>query len=205
MEIKSLERTLSTLVDNISNAVELNIDDVAKAKLSLQLVKLTVCLRSIQPLIKMYDVQNSIYDRLFSNLENKSQKELLVLQQIALNRSNDIYNKINNTLASLDLKSIETTLTAINTVSANGIEVDKTKRLEALELLTKITSLSSGTSSSELDKYISKDKMLRESEREVQEFNTSQTVEGSLRESISPVTSALDLIKDNFDEESTIF
>lgn len=139
MKIDSIELQVNQLISEIANSKSLEINDLLKSKIAMQLSKIHFGLKMVDRLIKLYEYQESIEDKLFdpNEIENLSVRELLVMQSVAAKRIDNYSNKIDSILGKINIRELEGSLTLIsNSTSTKEItEDDKELRNRSLEVL----------------------------------------------------------------------
>ncbi|BES79788.1 hypothetical protein [Yersinia phage vB_Yru_GN1] len=146
MKIDSLELQVNQLIRDVAESKSLEINDLLKSKIAMQLSKVHFGLKMVDRLIKLYDYQELVEDRLFdqTEIENLSVRELLVMQSVVGKRIDNYSSKIDSILAKINLRELEGSLTLIsNTSSTKEITEDdkdlRNKSLEVLSLVGKLT------------------------------------------------------------------
>jgi hypothetical protein len=146
MKIDSLELQVNQLIRDVAESKSLEINDLLKSKIAMQLSKVHFGLKMVDRLIKLYDYQELVEDRLFdqTEIENLSVRELLVMQSVVGKRIDNYSSKIDSILAKINLRELEGSLTLIsNTSSTKEITEDdkdlRNKSLEVLNLVGKLT------------------------------------------------------------------
>lgn len=114
--IQSLDLHVNELIASIKDAQKLGVNELIKAKVAFQLTKINLGLRLITRVMKLYDLQEVIEDRLLTKdaISDMSVRELLVMSSVNSKRMNDYFGKMDKILGSINLRDLEGSLLIIN-------------------------------------------------------------------------------------------
>lgn len=114
--IQSLDLHVNELIASIKDAQKLGVNELIKAKVAFQLTKINLGLRLITRVMKLYDLQEVIEDRLLTEeaIQGMSVRELLVMSSVNSKRMNDYFGKMDKILGSINLRDLEGSLLIIN-------------------------------------------------------------------------------------------
>lgn len=156
--IRSLDIHVNELISTIKDAQRLGVNELIKAKVAFQLTKINLGLRLITRVMKLYDLQEKIEDKLLTEdtINDMSVRELLVMSSVNSKRMNDYFGKMDKILGSINLRDLEGSLLIINELDAkqqaqlsNGSDSGsdlRTLSLGVLEQITKMGALRTGQS-----------------------------------------------------------
>lgn len=147
--ISSLDTHVNELIRTIKDAEKLGVNELIKSKVAFQLTKINFGLRLINRIMKLYDLQEKIEDRLLTedSINDMSVRELLVMSSVNSKRLNDYFGKMDKILGSINLRELEGSLLLINEIDTkqqltdqtNGGDTSlKTLSLQVLNQMTKM-------------------------------------------------------------------
>lgn len=149
-KILSLDKQVNQLIDDIRNSDNLEISDLLKAKVSFQLTKINLGLRLITRVLKLYNLQEMIEDRMLNEnqIQDLSMRELLVMSSVNSKRLDNYFGKMDKILGSINLRELEGSLLILSEISnkekVKELADDSTSedlRSLSLELLSTISKL----------------------------------------------------------------
>lgn len=132
MKIDSIDKHVTQLISDISNAVDFQSNDLLKSKVAFQLTKIHLGLMLINRIIKLYSIQEQLEDRVLNeqSIENLSMRELLVMSSYNSKRLDNNYAKMDKILASINLRELEGSLLILAEVAAKERENPETPALD---------------------------------------------------------------------------
>lgn len=150
--ITSLDSHVNELIRTIKDAEKLGVNELIKSKVAFQLTKINFGLRLIDRIMKLYDLQEKIEDRLLTedSIKDMSVRELLVMSSVNSKRLNDYFGKMDKILGSINLRELEGSLLLINEIDTKQQLTDQTNggdtslKTLSLQVLSQITKMGLG-------------------------------------------------------------
>ena len=114
--ITSLDKQVNQLIEDIKSTENLEITDLLKSKVAFQLTKIHFGLRLINRVMKLYDIQEQIEDRMLNedSIQDLSMRELLVMSSVNSKRLDNYFSKMDKILGSINLRELEGSLLVIS-------------------------------------------------------------------------------------------
>lgn len=129
----NLEKAIATLVDEISSE-DFDKNSLLKSKMALSLTLISMSIKSIPRLIKLFEFSQKAEEKVFSteNLETTTDSlELMELYKLSIERQNGTISFISSILSSIRWSDLETALVLISAQSMSGqknLEVNETAK-----------------------------------------------------------------------------